>query len=534
MGGDIFSVRAISPVLTTCTVCTVCAYGNLTVEHDTCVGNSMNFHPLLCPSCPGVNGTLLDLSKTQDCKTQQLLNISEDCTPGSYLSVSILTISGEYIVSVQYKSSSLSRSPFTVMVNPASPYALKSSLSPNQQYTATAGRALPFLVSSSDMYGNLVESAASDCSFRLDAFLLPMEINVGSSLSDSTPPVDGVFTLHFSFTVSGKYSVSIVVLPFNQPIRGSPFSILVKAGDLNASMSNLDGDGITLATAGITQQFTIVARDKFANIITDKIVNATAFIQSLLFSPLKNLSLPCNFSASSNGTLLGKYHATVSSTYILQVSFQAVNFMGAPSTVSVKAGVAYAGNVAVSGPGLNNAVVGVPSAFGLKVSDVFGNARSLGGDVFEIALLGGWTKLIDGESISSVKISASLLDLKNGSYIASYILTRSGSFTVNVDLITSGASKSVSGSPFSCLTVYPVDVSARNSLIYGVTNSTPAEDPKKILVLGKDIIGNPANPSANDYARFSSTISFNSTLNNKTHVSYILNGSFAVEFSGKS
>ena len=47
-------------------------------------------------------------------------------------------------------------------------------------------------------------------------------------------------------------------------------------------MSNLDGDGITLATAGITQQFTIVVRRVLANGNRDLVAGQIVSGESLI------------------------------------------------------------------------------------------------------------------------------------------------------------------------------------------------------------------------------------------------------------
>ena len=533
MGGDTYSVKILSPVLSICTKCTDCALGNITASNlDTCARGRSNFHASVCTVCPGLDAVILDLSKQQDCLAQSLFNYSEKCNPGTYLSVSILTIAGQYIGTVAYNATPLRKSPFSVSVVPAAPYPLLSTLSPIQEYTATSGAAHPFFISSSDIYGNLVNSAAVGNSFRLDAYFMPTARSVGSSASDPLPDQNGVFTVKFSFTISGEYSIVIVILPFDQPIRGSPFDIAVKAGEVNASNSNILGNGISIATAGIPQSFRIIARDNYMNLKTDRVLNSSGDLLSTLISLERNISFIFNVSDTLDGTLLGMYLATVSATYSLIVSLKSQNFLGIPTNVTVKPGSISAEHVQVAGQGLYSASVNSRATFEILAFDRFSNKRIVGGDFFYVTLAGGWTKLVDGEQRNPENISATYLDNSDGSYSASYVLTRSGIFSIHIFLVKMNSTISVKKSPFTNLTVVPAETSGPSCVIYGITNSSSTEDPKRVLILAKDIFGNPAKPPAIVSLRFGAIIEFNETINKNPFISYREDGIFSIGFPG--
>jgi hypothetical protein len=531
VGGDVFSVRVISPMLTTCSTCTDCVLDNINVSSAGLCRTEVRSS--LCSPCPGVDALLLDLSKQRDCQSQSLFNYSEPCNAGTYLSVSVLTISGQYIASVRFSAASLRKSPFLISVAPSAPYPLLSTLSINQQYTASAGSTHPFLISSSDRYGNILNTAATGNSFRLEAMMTESGRSVGSALSNSLPDQSGAFTANFLFTISGTYSIAILVLPFEEPIRGSPFRITVLAGWLNASNSNIVGAGITIATAGVLQSFRVIARDQYMNLKTGRVLNFSQTLPATLSSKERNLSIAFDLKDTEDGTLTGAYVATVAGVYALILSYESVYFAGIPSNITVKPGPVSAKHVLVAGQGLSSTLVNTKATFSIVESDIFANPRSIGGNRYYITLLGGWTRLVNDETSDATNSSAVVIDIGDGSYVANYILTKSGVFRIDVYLQSSSGLIPVLGSPFFNLTVIPSDVRGQACVIFGITNSTRAENPKNVLLLAKDSFGNPVDPPPSASTRFNGVISFNSSLQNASLISYVQDGVFAVGFPGK-
>jgi hypothetical protein len=515
-------------------------YGNTKVDtKEFCAKKSGSSQEVTCVTCPGRDGTLLDLAKQQDCAAQKAFNYSDKCIPGMYLSVSILTVAGNYISTVQLQNISLPNSPLTITVVPAAPYALLSTLHSDQLYVANADKNHLFLISSADIYGNVVASAASGCSFRLDALILPTNNPVGFALSEDVPPVDGIFNVRFQFTYAGKYSVSIMVLPFMQPIRGSPFDVLVKSGTFNASTSYLQGAGVSIATAGLDQTFTIVSKDRYSNIIKERIHNVSGDIISVLQLEQDNITLSAFARETFNGTFTIKYQATKSGIYQLTASLRGVNFIGIPSSVLVVPGKTSASQVIVFGEGLKSAAVDTQATFQIRVSDMFGNKRSIGGDIFRVVLSGGWTELPDGDQKAIETSTAVSLDKNDGSYLIMYLLTRSGNFNIDISVferLYNGTARNtpVHGSPFTGLTIDPGVMNGRLTVIYGLANSSKAEDPKIAYVLGKDLFGNPADPAAQSSIRFSTNLQFEALLRPNPTVQFLQSGIFAIQFSGKS
>ncbi len=539
VGGDYFAVRSTSPALTTCAVCNTCVYGDMKVhQKEVCSKKIESLQEIICTTCPGRDGTLLDLAKQQDCAAQQAFNYSDKCTPGLYLSVSILTISGNYISTVKFQNISLLNSPFPITVVPAAPYALLSTLHSDQLYVATAGESHVFLVSSADIYGNLVASSASGYSFRLDTLIIPTNIPVGFALSEDSPPVEGIFKIYFKFTYAGKYSVSIMVLPFMQPIRGSPFDISVKSGAFNASTSYLLGAGVSISTAGLDQTFSIISKDMYSNIIKEKIYNVSEGIVSVLQLEQDNITISAFARETVNGTFIIKYRATKSGAYRLTASFHGIGFVGTPASIRVVPAATSASQVIVFGEGLQIASVDTQATFQIRVSDIFGNRRSIGGDTFNVVLSGGWTELADGVVRASETSTAFTRDNNDGSYLIVYRLTRSGNFSTHITLIeklNNGTMRNapVHGSPYSGLTVFPGAMNSRNTVIYGLANSSKADDPMITYLLGKDLFGNPANPDILSLIRFSTNLQYEALPRPDPTLEFLQNGVFQVKFPGK-
>jgi hypothetical protein len=525
--------------LTSCAVCNSCVHGNIKVTtEEICSKQTGHSQEIVCTVCPGRDGTLLDLAKQQDCASQKAFNFSEKCEPGSYLSLSILTIAGNYISTVRYQNISLPSSPFVVTVVPAAPYALLSTLHSSQQYVATAGANHLFLVSSADVFGNLVASATSGWSFRLDAMSLPSNNPVGFALSNEDPPVDGIFTVRFEFTSAGKYSISIMVLPFLQPIRGSPFDISVKSGVFNATTSYLVGTGISIATAGIDQTFRIISKDRYSNLIHEKIHNVSGDITSNLLLERENITVLAFASETSIGTFIVRYQTTKAGIYRLTASYYGVNLIGVPASVSVVPGTTSAKEVIVYGEGLLSATVDLQSTFQISVADAFGNQRSVGGDIFMIVLSGGWTESADGDQRGIENFTTLSRDNNDGSYLITYLLTRSGVFNVHVSLFEKSFNSTIRntpviGSPFLGLMIKPGVLNGRITAVYGLSNSSKAEDPKIAHVQGKDSFGNPTNIEAQMSTRFSTNLQYGVLVKQDPKLEFSQNGSFSVIFPGK-
>ena len=80
---------------------------------------------------------------------------------------------------------------------------------------------------------------------------------------------NGTARLQYTPKVAGKETLLTVQLN-GEHISGSPFSVFVADGPLDGSTSMATGDGLWGATAGEIAEFTVQARDVWANVRTDE------------------------------------------------------------------------------------------------------------------------------------------------------------------------------------------------------------------------------------------------------------------------
>jgi hypothetical protein len=536
-GGDDFEILLQSPVVGDCAVCNLCMVGEFRLfNNKDCPSKRDEVVEQNCTKCPEIQAKLLDLSNQLECAGLKKLNYSVDCLPGSYLSLAILTISGDYAAVVRLNKTQLIQGvPFTVNVFAREPYALQSSLISKQSYIATAGHQHIFLVTSADIYGNLANSAVLGVLFGLDAFISSGRESVGTSSSDLSATENGVFKIMFTFTLSGPYLIHITARPYDQHIKGSPFQFYVRPGEFNASSSFLIGKAISLTTAGYVQHFNIFSRDKFCNVKLGKNDNLTELFRTSITSEAetKSPSLLCNVSAAEDGTYRTSYQATISGQYSINTLFDGILLKGCPYLLRVEPGKSSPNHIHVGGKGVSTGKVNTTGLFQIRSADFYGNSRSIGGDIYIVNLYGGWTRSRDNLQRPKLTSTCFLIDCMNGSYIVEYLVTRSGNFQIFVSLIQETAEIPIVGSPFSSLQVEPGQMAGTETVLYGFSEEMDANDNNVLFILGKDLFGNPLNVTADLVQEFNASLVFNSTTSSPS----ILFGQaydLQVSFSGES
>jgi hypothetical protein len=125
---------------------------------------------------------------------------------------------------------------------------------------------------------------------------------------------NGTYFITESLTVAGLYQGTATLGGFN--ISGSPFSFQVLPGALSPSDCTITGSGLTVAIAGQTATFTVVARDVYGNVR-----NSGDIFTATITGP-KNLIL--SDTDNNDGTYTFTYSLPVAGTYSMTVTTSGV------------------------------------------------------------------------------------------------------------------------------------------------------------------------------------------------------------------
>ena len=139
--------------------------------------------------------------------------------------------------------------------------------------TAVAGKDVNLEIMARDLYGNTKEGG-SIMAFRAvfsgtQSFSRPLR-REGES---------GRYNSAFSMTVAGAYSLAVVL--GSQNVRGSPYSMTVSAGAVDASKCFAAGSNIRAAVAGAASKFPVYVRDSYSNYVKDVSVLQRGFAARL-------------------------------------------------------------------------------------------------------------------------------------------------------------------------------------------------------------------------------------------------------------
>ena len=172
-------------------------------------------------------------------------------------------------------------------------------------------------------------------------------------------------------------------------LHNSPLTLDLLAGLIEATECSLGGQGLSVATAGVSASFRITARDSFGNIRGYGCQDyfAANMYESALRSPdVLESSTPRSIQAevsksqntSTNGISTGSYDvgylATVAGWWSVQVAVAGVSRLPTPlERVLVRPGAACAGMSSISGTGLTLASAGVQAVFRITLRDSYGN-----------------------------------------------------------------------------------------------------------------------------------------------------------------
>ena len=530
-GGDAIKAQLLSPMFANCSLCASCTSGSPAVSlsnpHCETVGGPT--YSGVCDSCPSYDTNVADLAKQCNGFASSLVSDLgfARCYPGTYLSLSEVTKSGQYAVKVSLEGVNVPPANLYLTVYPNLAVGTNSKVIPavvGQDVLpismSTAGLKHSFMIKSHDMYMNPVEDLAPGSGFRVSPSLLgwsnpiatlDRDRNVTVGQWDAVSSGNGVLSVEFVLTISGVYRCQINVLRdgelTDEEILGSQFLLRTKPNIIDASKSIAFGNGLSIATSGVASTFSINSRDRYSNFKTGGSGGLWVATLSLTAAAPGDTSSLAVEDVTGSGMDKGDgsfeilYTVTRAGEYSLSVqssTSEDLYLPGTPASVRIYPGRADASAIHLEGDGVSRASVDAVATFTIHSFDVFGNKRTQGGALFTVEAHGGWTQAADGSTHAPTHKVADVQDLKNGSYAVSYYITHAGQYSLDISL----DSVRSAGSPFA-MYVHSGATSIPNcQAITSIPIQLPAgENPLKVLA--KDRYGNPRTSASDDASHFS-------------------------------
>jgi len=255
-----------------------------------------------------------------------------------------------------------------------------------------------------DAYGNPITSGGAKVEGIFKGDNVPVQVHDNG---------DGSYTLKYTPTVTGKFSLDVLV--GGKPVGGKkPLPIVVSAAAPNASTSIAYGPGLEIGKLDHANAFTVESRDQFGN----KVPKGGCDVGGKLVHVSSGDTYPITAVDNGNGTYTCSY-PSISQAGDFQVipTLNGSNVKGAPFKLVVNPGSFSLAHTDISFD--STTLAGFPGGK-VTLKDTFKNPVLSGGEQVEAKLLG----------ISQLQIKAK--DNKNGAYDLIIPADFRGKYEVNV------------------------------------------------------------------------------------------------------
>lgn len=337
--------------------------------------------------------------------------------------------------------------------------------------------------------------------------------------------------LYWSSLSIPKAIIPSTSLYYPRYVGSSPYQVTVSTGPSVASKSTASGAGLTTGIAGKLAQLEIVSRDFASAPIDNQNDNYAITLVNKDGSGNGDLSFTAVYSGPT-----GKYSASYvpmkASVYTMSITLLGESISGSPFTVVVSTGdISATSTTTVSTP--INIDAGSTYFFSIVAKDLYSSLITTGGESTLISIMAYFQNansytspisvadLTNWQQIYGTDIAGAVEDLGTGTYIGQVTIFKAGVFTLDVKI----NSIQVTGSPFSTLTVSPVEVYAPNSVPTGVPTTAVAGVASTFKVQGRDFYSNNAQTLI-------STISATSVQLKYTSSSSVMDGTITDDATG--
>jgi len=279
-----------------------------------------------------------------------------------------------------------------------------------------------FAVQARDSFGNFATFFKSKVSVSASFNVSPDLVK----LFDSFRNVDEILA-QYSLIVSQDATVSMQVT-IGRPDE-SPFYSINSVKIFTICLSTISAPNTymvvpSVSLAGSNNQVKVHALNAQG---VHLIKGGDSFSVSLSSISPDGLKVPVSVVDNSDGTYTASFTVTTSGTFSLSATLGNQALDGSPKTVHVAPGPTWAALTILSGNGANVATAGVAASMQIRARDEYGNARSEGGDSFGLEVV---------EKLTGARIQNTVSDLGDGTYAASYLVTRSGQYEIGATILS--------------------------------------------------------------------------------------------------
>ena len=355
-----------------------------------------------------------------------VIAVITDNKDGTYLAEFTCTADGDYFIDVKLERLDIQQSPFVLTVDPSATFHYECIAEGvdtdygNGLKEAQAGRPVQFIIHARDQFGNKVVKPGDD--FQVKIVETNEDIRVRAIVTDQG---NGTYLVEWCGMLRGEYDIYVCLK--EDPIKGSPWKVVVRTGEASALKSTAEGDGLGGSQAGEPKSVMIETNDNFGNVVT----RGGASLSGTLVSVDGKDSIVCAVEDHDDGTYSITYEATRSCEYFFAVRLQTFNpptnehihespfliFIDHTDTDPVQC---KADGRHPRGDGLKACSAGEETGLQVFAHDRFGNRCTVGGDRFYGMLKG------------SKEVPVEVLDHQDGHYTCTYTTIWAGEYTLHI------------------------------------------------------------------------------------------------------
>lgn len=400
-------------------------------------------------------------------------------------------------------------SPKNIASSPYEVTVLQGSTVPDLSYatgaglsSGIAGKLQTFTIQSVDINGSPQDSTNDYYSVLL----------IGPSPDTTTVQISttgtyksaGLYEVSYVPIIAGKYSLSITLQ--GTPIKDSPFTLTISAGDIDPAKCTADLSATPSMTAGATIFFDITAKDIYGNTITKgglvdiailaKYQNSNAFGSPISAPDLANWQsiYGTDISGSYKDLSTGKYTGQITvfrgGAFSLSITINGVAITGMPVPLTVYP-AQINGAKCVPVGFINTAAAGAVQTFQIQARDFYSNnIATLISTVLDKKIE------VRSNDLLTVISTGTLADVAGspGAYSASYTVNSAGTYKVIAQI----SSQNITNSPFSLTVSAGTTTNAGSSTLNGLTKSFIAGQTITFLIEARDSFGNLRTTSTTD------------------------------------
>lgn len=309
---------------------------------------------------------------------------------------------GSYTTTVLVDGTTLP-STYTLVVSPGAAYVPNCDASGAGLSAGTAGVAATFQIQAKDVHGNNLATGAETFNVDLTG---AATLSVTSSYSGS----NGVHDVSFTPVVKGTYVMEVTI--GSQHISGSPFTVVVAGGAVDASSSTATGTGISTATVGVESSITVQIVDTQGNA-----ADGDSHTVAGVLTCGGTVNLVFTHITGTDGQYTGTYTPTEDGACSLAVTESASAISGSPFSVTVSVGAPDASSCTVLPTPGTTYTAGSTTTITITAIDASSNTHAAGGEEF--------TVLYDSTALT-------VTDAADGTYTFDLAPTIAGTYTTEV------------------------------------------------------------------------------------------------------